>query len=135
MVLDLGTVWGAAGVLGGFQVAAFTLRINREIQVGSRTDRTWLPIADCLNMLSLAITLIGVFVLPVLGLVGRATAARLFGLATILLLGWAIALAGHYELYNPTTARSYDYFPLQERVATGAVVVVAATYIVVAAVT
>ena len=132
MLVDVGMLWSAAGVVGGFQVAAFTLRIHREIEVGSEDDLTWLPVADCLNLLSLSITLIGVFVLPVLGVIGHGTASRIFGLAAVLLLGWAFALAGHYELYNPKTARSYRYFPLQERVATAVVAVSAVTYVVIA---
>ena len=65
-VTDFGELWSVAGVLVGFQVAALTLRVNREIDVGSSGDRTWLPVADCVNLLSLSVTLIGVFVLPVL---------------------------------------------------------------------
>ena len=53
MLVDVGMLWSAAGVVGGFQVAAFTLRIHREIEVGSEDDLTWLPVADCLNLLSL----------------------------------------------------------------------------------
>jgi hypothetical protein len=128
MDIDLGMLWTAAGVLGGFQVAALTLRVHREIDVGSKDDLTWLPIADCFNLLSLSTSFIGVFVLPVLDVIDRAAASRMFGLAAVLLLGWAFTLAGHYELYNPTTARSYRYFPLQERVAAAVVVVAAVAY-------
>jgi hypothetical protein len=129
MVPDAGTVWAAAGVLVGFQVTALTLRIGREISVGGAGDLTWLPVADGLNVLSLSITLIGVFALPALDAIGREAATRLFGLASLLLVGYALALAGHYELYNPTTSRSMRYFPRQERVAVAAVAIAALAYV------
>jgi len=127
-VVDVGTLWGAAGVLVGFQITALTLRISREISVGASGDLTWLPVADYLNLLSLSITLIGVFVLPVLDVIGQTAASRLFGLAALLLVGYALALAAHYEMYNPRTARSMTYFPLQERVAVAAVAVAGLAY-------
>jgi hypothetical protein len=96
-------------------------------------DLTWLPIADCINMLSLALTLIGVFVLPVLHAIGAETASKIFGLAVLLLVGYAFSLAGHYEMYNPTSARSMAYFPLQEQLVVGVVAIAAASYVVLAA--
>jgi hypothetical protein len=128
----LSAVWGAAGVLVGFQVTGLTLRINREISVGASGDLTWLPIADCINLLSLSITLIGVFVLPALDAIGRQTVEKLFGLAVILLVGYAFALAGHYEMFNPRTGRSMKYFPYQERVVVALIGAAAAVYVVVA---
>jgi hypothetical protein len=132
MDIALGTVWSAAGVLGGFQIAALTLRINREIDVGSKNDLTRLPVADCFNLLSLTTSFIGVFVLPILDVIGRHAASRMFGLAAVLLLGWAFALAGHYEMYNWTTKRSYDPFPRQERIAASVVAVAVVAYVVIA---
>jgi hypothetical protein len=129
---SVGTLWSGAGILVGFQVTAFTLRINREISVGSSGDRTWLPVADSLNLLSLSTTLIGVFTLPMLDVVGLRTSAKLFGLAVLLLVGYAFALAGHYEMYNPRTGRSMDYFPRQERVAVGVVAVMSVGYVLAA---
>ena len=71
-------------------------------------------------MLSLSVTLMGVFTLPVLDLIGGLAAARLFGLAVLLLVAYAFALAGHYAMYNRRTKRSMSYFPLQERAASPA---------------
>lgn len=127
-VPSIEALWGAAGVIIGFQVTAFTLRINREIAVAGKGDITWLPVADCFNMLSLSITLIGVFALPALDAVGRGTASRLFGLSVLFLLGYAFALAGHYEMYTPGP-RSMVYFPVQERVVAVCVVIAAVAYI------
>jgi hypothetical protein len=72
MAIDLGTLWSAAGVLAGLQLTAFSLRITREITVGSKGARTWLPLAELLNLLSLLITVLGVFIAPVLSIGGSA---------------------------------------------------------------
>lgn len=132
MELDLGTVWSAAGVVVAFQVAAYTLRISREIQVASEDDLTWLPPADLLNVLSMTVTMIGVFVMPVLGLVGSRFAERAFGLSVLLLVGYAGALAGHYEMFNPRSVRSMRYFPLQEKVAVAGVGAAVVAYLILA---
>jgi hypothetical protein len=129
---SIGTLWSGAGILVGFQVTAFTLRINREISVGGSGDLTWLPVADSLNLLSLSITLIGVFTLPMLGVIGLHTAAKLFGLVVLLLLGYTFALAGHYEMYNRRTGRSMAYFPRQERIIVAAVAVMGVAYVLTA---
>ncbi len=122
------SLWGAAGIIVGFQVTAFTLRINREIAVARSGDNTWFPVADYLNMLSLAVTLIGVFALPALDIIDQEAASRLFGLSGLFLLGYAFALAGHYEMYRPG-ARTMRYFPTQERAVVAFVVVAAVTCI------
>jgi hypothetical protein len=83
-------------------------------------------------MLSLSVTLIGVFVLPVLDLIGLPTASKLFGLAALLLAGYAFALAGHYEMYNPNSGRSMTYFPFQERIAVIGIALAVVAYAAVA---
>ena len=70
----------------------------------------------------------GVFTLPIMGVADDLFARRAFGLVILLFIGYAIALAGHYELLAPGT-RSYRYFPPQERVVTVIVVVCALMYI------
>src|SRR5262245_3581359 len=106
MDVGLAAIWSAAGVLAGLQITAFTLRINREIAVSKDDDLTWLPIADVLNLLSLLVIAVAVFVAPVLGFGGEEFAKKAFGLAVLLLVGYAFALAGHYDMYNRHTSRS-----------------------------
>jgi hypothetical protein len=112
------TVRSAAGVIVGFQVAAFTLRINREIAVGDKGDKTWLPPADYVNLASMTITLVGFFIAPIVGIYGEPTAATALGLSLVLLACYPFALAGHYELFN-REARTLPFppFPHQEKVA------------------
>jgi hypothetical protein len=119
--ITLANVWSAAGVIVGFQVAAFTLRINREVAVRERRGQTWLPVADYVNLASLAITLVGVFVAPIIGLYKEIPAARALGLALVLLACYPFAVAGHYELltfkHPKIDPKDPDYFPRHEKVA------------------
>jgi hypothetical protein len=87
MPVDLGALWTAGGVLAGLQITAFTLRITREIAVGREGDITWLPLADVLNLLSLLVTMLGVFIAAVLHIGGVALPAKAFGASVLLLAG------------------------------------------------
>ena len=92
--IDLKDLWTAAGVLLGFQITAFAWRIERE----TRQKLVWLPPADYLNLLAMLVTVLGVFVAPIFGVASVQAARVFFGLATLLFLGHAVALAAHYEL-------------------------------------
>jgi hypothetical protein len=127
--IPLATVWSAGGVIAGFQVAAFTLRMNREIAVGDQQRITWLPPADFVNLASLAITLLGVFVAPISGLYGEVSAAKVLGLSLILLACYPFSLAGHYELFNYRTGRSFGICPFQERVSIAVTGILSVAYI------
>jgi len=122
-------IWAAAGVLMGFQVTSFAWRVSREVEVGQEGDLTWLPPADILNLASMVVAMLGVFVLPILELGSLGFANKSFGLAVLLYVGYPFALAGHYEMYNNKTPRSFAYFPMQERVAIGFVLIMVVTYV------
>ncbi|WP_346096009.1 hypothetical protein [Streptomyces olivaceiscleroticus] len=126
---DLGSLWTAAGVVSGFQVTGFALRINREIDVSGKGDITWIPPADILNLLSIAVSMFGVFVAPVIGLGSANVPVKAFGLSVLLLAAYPFALAGHYDMFNPRTHRSWSYCPRQEQVALVIVGVLAIIYI------
>ncbi|MBU7037048.1 MAG: hypothetical protein HXS52_03880 [Theionarchaea archaeon] len=130
MDLNLMDIWGVAGILMGFQIASFTWRISREVDVGERDYVTWLPPADLLNLTSMVTLAGGVFVFPVLTVGGLVLAEHSFGLAVILFMGYPFALAGHYDMYNMETPRSYEYFPLQEKIVILLVACLAILYIV-----
>ncbi|MFJ8212113.1 hypothetical protein [Streptomyces sp. NPDC096033] len=132
MHLDLEKLWTAAGVLAGLQVTGFTLRINREIEMGGKGDLTWLPLADTLNLVSLAVTMLGVFLAPILGISGASAALKAFGLSVLLLAGYPFALASHYEMFNPRTRRTMTYCPRQERIVLSMVAVAVVAYVVLA---
>jgi hypothetical protein len=125
----LGDFWPTAGVIAGFQVTAFTFRLNRELQMGDHGAPTWLPPADYVNLASLAFTLAAVFVAPIMGIYGEPVAAQALGLSLVLLACYPFALAGHYELFH-RRVRTPMYFPRQEKIAIAVTVVVAVAYIV-----
>lgn len=128
MPIELSEIWTAAGVLLGFQVTSFAWRIAHEVRVADEGDISWIPPADYLNLVAMLATVLGVFVAPVLRLASIDAAQMLFGLGAILFVGHAIALAGHYELFNPKTARTYQYFPLQEKLIVAAVLGMSIAY-------
>jgi hypothetical protein len=132
MIVDIGLLWTAAGVLIGLQVTMFAARIGREISVGDTGGRTWLMLADVLNLGSLVVAAAGVFLAPILAIGGSQTPAKAFGLSVLLLCGYPFALAGHYEMYNPRTARSSAYCPKQERVVLSIVAFAVAVYLAMA---
>jgi hypothetical protein len=132
MNIQLPDLWTAAGILLGFQVTSFAARVNREIAVGEKEDITWLPAADIMNLLSMLVLVVGIFILPVLGFASQEFMRYAFGLATLLFIGYPFALAGHYDMYNKKTRRSQRYFPFQEKVVVTVIAVLAIAYLVIA---
>jgi hypothetical protein len=133
--VQLGTLWSAAGVVAGFQIAAFTWRITREIKMSDEGESVWLPLADVLNLLSLGVTLIGVFTASTLGLIGTDSTRLLFGWAVVLLACWPLAVAGHYELFSRRPRRRpAPYATRQEVLAVGTGVLLSAVYWLIAAI-
>jgi hypothetical protein len=132
MNIQLPDLWTAAGILLGFQVTSFAARVNREIAVGEKEDITWLPPADIMNLFSMLVLVVGIFILPVLGFAGREFMRYAFGLAMLLFIGYPFALAGHYDMYNKKTRRSYRYFPFQEKVVVTVIAVLAIAYVIIA---
>lgn len=90
-------MWTAAGVVSGFVVTAYMFRIKREAEMRSAGRTYWLTPADHVLILSLGVGLVGVFVLPVLG-AGLTVAKYALGWSMLLLAGYPLAAAGHYEI-------------------------------------
>jgi hypothetical protein len=124
--IGYGPVWTAAGIIVAFFGLAFTLRIKREADIRSRTIGKetvyWLPPAEFVMLASLVVVLIGVFVLPVLG-AGLEFARYALGWGFLLLAGYPLALAGHYEILfgrvskdrqEEIAEKGYDYDTAQE---------------------
>lgn len=130
MDIQLADVWTASGVLIGFQVTSFVWRISREVEVGEEDDITWLPPADILNLTSMVVAMVGVFVLPILGIVDLNFTKLSFGLAVLLFVSFPFALAGHYDMYNNKTPRSFLYFTSQEKVVVAITTILVIIYLV-----
>jgi hypothetical protein len=98
--VNLNEIWTGAAVLMGFQLAAFVWRLNRETEVQKMhaDNWNWMPPADYLSLASMLVTVFGVFVLPISGVIDPSAAQVLFGLSAILFAGYQLALLGHYKL-------------------------------------
>ena len=129
MSLEFTQLWMAAGVLIGFQVSSFGWRISREADVDEAVS-TWLPPADIVNLFSMMVTALGIFILPILGLINTEFSLLAFGFAMLLFVGYPFALAGHYDMFNKGP-RSFDYFPRQEKIVIAIIAIAAAAYLAV----
>jgi hypothetical protein len=105
-----------------------TVKLGR----GNKTILLGSPPADILNLFSMAVLVVGIFILPVLGFEDQEFMKQAFGFAMLLYLGYAFALAGHYALYNKDSRRFDRYFPQQERVVIAIIAVLAMTYVIIA---
>ena len=120
MLIELPQLWTAAVVLAGFQIAALTWRIRREIEMEDEGEETWVTSADGFVSASLFVLIGGVFCGPALGVVEKDLAGKLFGLALMLFACSPIILAGHYNLYcRWDKDRSRDRLTKQEMAAIG----------------
>ena len=97
--IQLMQLWTAGAVLAGFQTAALTWRINREITMENGDERTWVTLADGVVGASFVLLVVGVFVAPLAGSASAGMAAKFLGLAMMLFAASPFVLAGHYNLY------------------------------------
>ena len=88
-----------ATVLAGFQLTAFTWRINREVAVEEKGQPTWMTLADGFVAASFLVLVIGVFAAPLLCSVPTEMVAKLLGIAMMLFAASPFVLASHYNLY------------------------------------
>ena len=126
--MQLSDIWTASGVLLGFQTTSFLWRVSNEVARSREGDLTWLPPADIVNLAAMTAIVLGVFVAPAVG-AAFVDSSKIFGLSAILFVGHCFCLAGHYEMFNPNTTRSMTYFPTQEKIAVGFVVLIAIVYL------
>jgi hypothetical protein len=129
--LDLKDIWTAAAVLMGFQLATVSWRLNREMDVQLRSGGpNWLPPADYLYLLSLLVTALGVFVLPILNWIPLPFAERLLGISVILFAGYPFALFAHYTfLFQGPVMMPGLFVTWQEITAIGVTLFISAVYI------
>jgi hypothetical protein len=93
-------LWTATGVILGFQMTLFKWRLEEENKVGQNGDVPWLVPSDYVSIVGMLSLVLGVILLPVAGLVGVNVARSAFGLGSLLFLGQALGLAGHYQTFN-----------------------------------
>lgn len=95
----LSQLWQTAAVLAGFQIAALSWRVSREIVMEEEGEAIWATLPDGFVAVSFLILVIGVFVAPVSGSVSTAMASKLFVLAIVVFAATPFVLAGHFNLY------------------------------------
>jgi hypothetical protein len=122
---------GIVALLIALQFAAFGWRINREITVGDKGEKTWLPVTDIVNICCMLLTLTFCILTPLV--VGRFTplSVAMLGFSFTLIFSHPINMLAHYELLKGPGRRKYakttssgkaidfdllPYWPLQERV-------------------
>jgi hypothetical protein len=124
--VELKDLWTVGAVLMGFQLAAFTWRLTRElngrdlreeyhIEKNQDVDR-WFPPADYLNLASLLVIVGGVFLVPILSLGSARFAERALGLSAILFVGYPFAVLGHYNLlFSRRTTPPGEFSTVREK--------------------
>jgi len=87
-------------VLIALQLAAFGWRINREITVGDQDRKTWMPVCDHINIISLLAVIITCVVVP-LGTGGfNRYATTVLAVAYIFIGFHPVNMAAHYRLFS-----------------------------------
>lgn len=128
-----GNIWTAAGVLLGFQLAAFQFRLKRELDMADRQDfPVWLPFADMLNLAAFVVVAGGVYALPILGASNPALPRDALGLGVVMLAFYPFALVGHYKLFTERGPVQRGKCPWEELVVLIGAVLAVIVYLVVA---
>ena len=129
-LINLPQLWTAAAVLTGFQITALSWRINRELAMEARGERTWSTLADLFVAVSFVVLAFGVFAAPIFGTASVDTAAKLFGVALVLFTSSTLVLAGHYDLFCEWgKKRPRDRATKQEWVAVGVAASILVIYV------
>jgi hypothetical protein len=126
---ELKDLWTPTGLLLGFQVTLFKWRLERESEVGDKGDIPWLVPADYLSIVGMLVFVFGTILLPLSGIASSNFARIAFGLGSLLFVGQALGLAGHYQLFNRTKVRKFLWFPTQEKVVVFSTLVISALYL------
>ena len=96
-------------VVFGFQLAALVWRLNRELRMAERRERTWLTSADYMVYGFVLILVVGVFIAPILDIANFQVTVWLFGLSIIVFALSPVVLAGHYNLYRYRKGRRPNF--------------------------
>jgi len=128
--MQLSDIWTVAGIIFGFQITWFSWRVSREIKMRSQGQLTWLPLADWVNIISMVLTAIGVFVLPAIGVKNLETVKRIFAFSVLLIVGHAFALVGHYQLFTKKKVESQYYYTFQEILVILIIIAITIVYVI-----
>lgn len=82
------------------QFVAFGWRINREIAVGDAGRRTWFPLPDIVNILSMLSVVVFAVILPLANDPFPKLTWVVVGIAYLFLVFHPITMAAHYRLWS-----------------------------------
>src|SRR5215469_5748460 len=98
--LNIYELWRSVGVLAGFQITVLGWRITREQAFAREGKQIWFPVADYFNLASILLSMISVFVLPIVGQWPRLRMGLLL-VPLLLFTAFPFALVGHYGIFTP----------------------------------
>jgi hypothetical protein len=124
-------------ILLALQIATLGWRINREIPLGDKGERTWFPVADYLNVLSMVSVVFVCIVMPI-NFTENKTAIRIALTAGFILIGlYPLNLMAHYRFFSRLGRHKYilkkqgfPYITDQEWVTLIITIVITGTYLV-----
>jgi hypothetical protein len=125
MPITLSEIWTVAGILIILNIGALTWRVSQTAHLPERGPIPWLLPADTISLIAIAVTFLGAFVGPLVGIKNLTIPKVALGISIILSGGYPVALVIHYALYpgGPRAAR-------QERIAVGLIFLVALLFLV-----
>jgi hypothetical protein len=127
---NLTDLWTPTGILLGFQISLFTWRIEREVKFRDEGKQYWLTPADFLGVVGMMVLVFGLFLLPLAGFIATSGAIDALALGVLLFAGQCLGICGHYRLFPAGKKRGSNWFPLQEQIVVGLVILLSAVYIV-----
>src|ERR1700681_255951 len=95
---DVKTIVDFAGILIALQIATTGWRIQREIPLGDEVRRTWFPVADYANVLSLISVVLCCVIFPVNDIASPRLSKITLSIGFILMGMYPINVVGHYRL-------------------------------------
>ncbi len=102
--MDVNTL---VSIILALQFASFGWRINREISVGDSGRKTWFPLPDIVNILSMLSVILWCIIFPlVTGFFGKDSRIVL-SIAFVLIAFHPICMIGHYRLFSSSGRTVY----------------------------
>jgi len=114
------------------QFAAFAWRVNREINLPPTERQTYVPIPDCLNILSLFATVICLIVVPITTDMYLGLSRIVLGIGYVLIAFHPFTTAAHYRLWSRSGTSKYVAAQNHYPYATGEELVLSSLSVVVA---
>jgi hypothetical protein len=119
-------------ILIAMQIAALGWRINREVPLGDQGRRTWFPVSDYLNIISMGLVIYFCIIAPLnTGAKGEAY-KNILSLGFILMGMHPINLIGHYRFvsrYGRSIYKDYPYITDHEWITLSLTAVIVVGYL------